>query len=86
MLFRSIACGVRLVFPGDIIIADDDGVVVVPLQLVDDIVAHAGTHKDWEVFSKLKLSEGGDLRKYYPLTEEAQQEFEEWKKTQQSGA
>ena len=73
-------------FPGDIIIADDDGVVVVPLQLVDDIIAHAGTHKDWEVFSKLKLSEGGDLRKYYPLTEEAQQEFEEWKKTQQSGA
>ena len=81
-----IACGGRLVFPGDIIIADDDGVVVVPLQLVDDIIAHAGTHKDWEVFSKLKLSEGGDLRKYYPLTEEVQQEFEEWKKTQQSGA
>mgnify|MGYP000163459798 FL=1 len=80
-----IACGGRLVFPGDIIIADDDGVVVVPLQLVDDIIAHAGTHKDWEVFSKLKLSEGGDLRKYYPLTEEAQREFEEWKKTQQSG-
>ena len=80
-----IACGGRLVFPGDIIIADDDGVVVVPLQLVDDIIAHAGTHKDWEVFSKLKLSEGGDLRKYYPLTDEAQQEFEEWKKTQQSG-
>ena len=80
-----IACGGRLVFPGDIIIADDDGVVVVPLQLVDDIIAHAGTHKDWEVFSKLRLSEGGDLRKYYPLTEEAQQEFEEWKKTHKSG-
>ena len=28
----------------------------------------------------MKLSEGGDLRRYYPLSEEARQEYEEWKK------
>ena len=81
-----IACGGRLVFPGDIIIADDDGAVVLPFQFLEEMIAHAGTHKDWEVFSKLKLSEGGDLRKYYPLTDEAQKEFEEWKKTRKNGA
>ena len=56
----------------------NDGVVIVPIQLVDEVLERAGGHKEWEVFSKLKLSEGGDLRKYYPLNEEAQKEFEEW--------
>ncbi len=79
-----ISCGGRLVFPGDIIIADDDGAVVLPLQYVDEMIAHAGTHKEWEVFSKLKLSEGGDLKKYYPLNEEAQKEFEAWQQQQRS--
>ena len=75
---EPISCGGKLVFAGDIIVADDDGVVIVPIQLVDEVLERAGGHKEWEVFSKLKLSEGGDLRKYYPLNEEAQKEFEEW--------
>ena len=77
-----IACGGRLVFPGDIIVADDDGAVVVPLKLIDVVLERAGGHKEWEEFSKLKLSEGGDLRKYYPLNEEAQKEYEAWSKNQ----
>ena len=63
-------------FPGDIIVADDDGAVVVPLKLIDVVLEKAGGHQEWEIFSKLKLSEGGDLRKYYPLNEEAQKEYE----------
>ena len=57
--------------------------MVVPLKLVDDVLERAGGHKEWEEFSKLKLSEGGDLRKYYPLNEEAQKEYETWDKAQQ---
>jgi hypothetical protein len=30
----------------------------------------------------LRPSQGGDLRKYYPLNDEARAEYEEWKKTQ----
>jgi hypothetical protein len=30
----------------------------------------------------LRLSQGGDLRKYYPLNDEARVEYEEWKKAQ----
>ena len=78
-----IACGGRLVFPGDIIVADDDGAVVVPLKLVDDVLERASGHREWEEFSRLKLSEGGDLRKYYPLNEEAQNEYKTWHKAQQ---
>ena len=77
-----IACGNVLTMPGDIIVADDDGVVVVPVKLAPELVQKATEHAEWEVFSKLKLEEGGDLRKYYPLRSDAQEEYAAWKATQ----
>jgi regulator of RNase E activity RraA len=75
-----IACGNVLVMPGDIIIADDDGAVVCPVDLAPELSKKAGDHAEWEVFSRQRLLEGGDLRKYYPLTDEAREEYEVWKK------
>ncbi len=77
-----IACGGVTVVPGDIIIADDDGVVVVPIALAPQLAKKASEHVEWEEFSRLKLSQGGDLRKYYPLSDEARAEYEAWRKTQ----
>jgi regulator of RNase E activity RraA len=77
-----VACGDTLVMPGDIIVADDDGVVVVPVKLAPELLAKANEHVEWEDFSRLRLSQGGDLRKYYPLSDEARAEYEEWRKTQ----
>lgn len=77
-----VACGNVLVIPGDIIVADDDGVVVVPVKLAPLLLQKASEHAEWEDFSRLRLSEGGDLRKYYPLSEEARAEYEEWRKAQ----
>ena len=77
-----IACGDTLVMPGDIIVADDDGATVVPVSLAPELVEKAQTHAEWEVFSRMKLSQGGHLRKYYPLSEEGRTEYELWKKEQ----
>lgn len=79
-----VACGGVLVMPGDVIIADDDGAVVVPIQLAPDVAKKASEHVEWEEFSRLRLSEGGDLRKYYPLTDAARAEYEAWKRTQKT--
>jgi regulator of RNase E activity RraA len=57
-------------------------VVVVPVRLAPELLHAAGEHADWEVFSRMRLAEGGDLRKYYPLSAEARAEYEEWRKTQ----
>lgn len=73
-----IACGGVLVMPGDIIIADEDGAVVVPIGLADELSERALHHAEWEDFSCIKLEEGGDLRKYYPLSEEGWKEYVEW--------
>ena len=75
-----VACGGTLVMPGDIIVADDDGAVVVPIALAERLLNEGNRHAEWEDFSRLKLSQGGDLRKYYPLSAEAEQEYREWRK------
>src|ERR1043165_4690175 len=51
-----IACNNVLVMPGDIIVADDDGVVVVPIKLAPELLQKASEHHDWEEFSRLRLS------------------------------
>lgn len=73
-----IACSRVLVLPGDIIIADDDGAVVVPQRLAPTVLDLTLEHEAWEVFSRIKLSEGGSLRKYYPLSEEGYAEYLAW--------
>ena len=77
-----IACSNVLVIPGDIIVADDDGVVVAPIALAEKLAEIAGEHAEWEEFSRMRLSEGGDMRKYYPLSTEGEAEYLAWRKAQ----
>ncbi len=74
-----IACGGVTVMPGDIIVADDDGVIVVPAGLAEKVIAESHRSHDWEDFSRERLEQGGDLRRYYPLSEAARPEYEAWK-------
>jgi regulator of RNase E activity RraA len=72
--------------PGDIVVADDDGAVVVPVALAPRLAEKAAEHVEWEEFSRLKLAEGGDLRRYYPLSEAGRAEYEEWRRGQRAGS
>lgn len=80
-----IACGGVLVMPGDIVVGDDDGAVVVPVALAEAVVKAGSEHAEWEEFSRHRLSQGGDLRKYYPLTDEVQAEYAAWREAQTAG-
>jgi regulator of RNase E activity RraA len=73
-----VAVGGALCLPGDIVIADDDGAVVVPTTKAGELVNAAREHEEWERFSRLRLDQGGKLSDYYPLTEETRAEFEAW--------
>lgn len=81
-----IACGGTLVLPGDVIVADEDGAVVIPLQLAPLVAERARHHEAWEEFSRLRIAEGGSLSRYYPLVDEsAWSEYEEWRAAQSGG-
>ena len=75
-----IACGGVTVIPGDIIIADDDGAVVLPVALAAEVIAKSSEHHEWEEYSRIKLMEGAPLQRYYPLHDDARPEYEEWRK------
>ena len=80
-----IACGGVTVIPGDIIVADDDGVVVVPVAMAAKVIEESQKHHDWEEFSRVKLMEGAPLQRYYPLHDDARGEYEEWRKANARG-
>lgn len=75
-----IACGGVTVMPGDIIVADDDGAVVVPVSMAAQVIEDGQKHAEWEEFSRLKLMAGEPLQRYYPLHPDAQGEYEAWRK------
>lgn len=73
-----VACGGVTVMPGDIIVADDDGAVCVPVALAAEMVKKAHKDHGWEEFSKEKLLAGESLQRYYPLHKDAVPEYEAW--------
>ena len=73
-----VACGGVTVIPGDIIVADDDGAVCVPVAFADEMVKKAHKDHGWEEFSRAKLLAGESLRRYYPLHKDAWPEYEAW--------
>lgn len=75
-----IACADVFVVPGDVIVADDDGAALVPAALAEKMADIATEKSEWEIFSRLKLEEGGSLDKYYPLNDEARLEYEAWRR------
>lgn len=80
-----IACANVLVFPGDAIVADDDGAVAIPKKLVEAVIRESNVHSEWEIFSREKLAQGADLRLYYPLHDSVLEEYEQWKKANGAG-
>jgi regulator of RNase E activity RraA len=76
----TIACGGVTVVPGDIIVADDDGAVVVPVSMAQRVLEDGQKHAEWEEFSRMKLMAGEPLQRYYPLHPDAEEEYQAWRK------
>ncbi|MEI7468914.1 MAG: ribonuclease activity regulator RraA [Chloroflexota bacterium] len=74
-----IACANVLVMPGDIIVADSDGAVCVPVKMAPEVIKRASEKRDWEEFTRMKLRQGEHLKQYYPLSAEARVEYEAWR-------
>ena len=74
----AIQCGGVLVRPGDAIVGDDDGAVVVPASVVDEVIAIAREREEVEEVIKAQLEiEQCSPGKYYPFNDLTWQLFEE---------
>jgi regulator of RNase E activity RraA len=74
-----IACAGVPVFPGDIIVGDEEGVIVVPRHLAAEIARPAAEQDDLERFVLEKIEGGAALPGTYPPNEQTLAEYEEWK-------
>lgn len=62
----AIACGNATVVPGDIIVGDDDGVIVIPRNLVEEVVDEALTKEHEDSWVAQQVAEGGGLDGLFP--------------------
>ena len=76
-----IGCGDAPVFPGDVIVGDGEGVVVIPAHLADEIAAEAVEMTVFEDFVQEKVMEGRSILGLYPPTEEQSRiDFAAWRR------
>lgn len=76
-----IGCGDAPVFPGDVIVGDADGCVVIPAHLADEIADEAVEMTAFEDFVTEKVHEGRTILGLYPPTEEkSKADFAAWRK------
>jgi regulator of RNase E activity RraA len=76
-----IGCGDAPVFPGDVIVGDADGVVVIPAHLADEIATEAVEMTVFEDFVTAMVHEGRSILGLYPATEEkTKTDFAAWRK------
>jgi regulator of RNase E activity RraA len=76
-----IGCGDVAVFPGDIVVGDDDSVIIIPLEIADDIADEAVEMTAYEDFVAERVRAGHTIIGLYPATDENNLSlFAEWRK------
>ena len=75
-----IGCGDVAVFPGDVIVGDQEGVIVIPLHLADDIAHESTEMTAFEDFVTEQVKAGAAVIGLYPATsEKAQADYAAWR-------
>ncbi len=76
-----IGCGDAPVFPGDVILGDSDGVVVIPANIADEIAEEAYEMTAFEDFVTEQVNNGMAIYGLYPATnEQTMVDFAAWRK------
>ncbi|QND54792.1 ribonuclease activity regulator RraA (plasmid) [Phyllobacterium sp. 628] len=76
-----ISCGDVGVFPGDVLVGDRDGVMVIPAHLADELADECTAMESFEDFVLIQVKAGEAIIGLYPCTkEEHQQKYDAWRK------
>ena len=75
-----VGCGGVAVYPGDVLVGDGEGVVVIPAKFVDEVTQEAAVQTEFEDWVEVKVKEGRSIFGLYPPNAETKAEYEAWKK------
>ncbi|GLT11399.1 ribonuclease activity regulator RraA [Sulfitobacter porphyrae] len=75
-----IGCGDVAVFPGDVIVGDGDGVMVIPAHLADEVAEACAGMESFEDFVLEEVQAGTSIIGLYPCTkDENQRKYDAWR-------
>ncbi|HSI55038.1 MAG TPA: ribonuclease activity regulator RraA [Ramlibacter sp.] len=77
---EPIDCGGVAVFPNDVILVDQDGAVLIPAAMLDDVIAAATEQEHLENWIMGEVERGAVLPGLYPPNEENRARYEAWRK------
>jgi regulator of RNase E activity RraA len=76
---ETVGCGGICVVPGDVIVADADGAVVIPAMLVEEVTAEAIEQERLEGWIVEEVERGEKLPGLYPMNEATKARYAAWK-------
>ncbi|HWH93522.1 MAG TPA: fumarylacetoacetate hydrolase family protein [Baekduia sp.] len=76
-----ITCAGTLVMPGDVVVGDAEGVVVLPAALAEQVAHDALEQEDRETWALERVQAGESIRGVYPIADERRAEYERWRTT-----
>jgi len=79
---EPIDCGGVAVFPNDVVMVDQDGAVLIPAAMLDDVIAYAAEQERLEGWIMREVESGAALPGLYPPNAENQARYEAWAKGQ----
>ena len=74
----TIACGGTTVQPGDIIVADSDGILVIPPAIAAELADDSIIQEKEEAFIFEMVKQGNSVDGLYPMNKEWQAKYKEW--------
>ena len=75
----AVACGNATVLPGDVIVADDDGAIVIPRDLTEEVVDAALAKEIEDGWVAEQVGAGNPIEGLFPPKGEWKAKFDEWK-------
>ena len=78
---NPVGCGGVAVFPGDVIVTDDDGAVLIPKALVAEVTTECVEQEHMEGWIMREVEKGAALPGLYPMNAETKARYEASKKS-----
>jgi len=79
---EPIACGGVAVFPGDVVVVDEDGAVLIPAAYLDAVLAEAPEQEQMEAWIMTEVDRGVPLPGLYPMNDATKARYQAWKDAQ----
>jgi regulator of RNase E activity RraA len=78
---QPIGCGGCAIFPDDLIVADDDGAVVIPQSMIEFVAREGAEHELYESWVFSEVENGVKLPGLYPPNDDAKARYATWRKS-----